>query len=352
MVKLILQCKRLHYTLSPKQNQMPITIKQIAKKANVSIATVSRALSGDSKVRPATKKLVLKFAKQLNYNPNIIARNFVRGKSNIIGLVLPDISDEYFSEIIRSIDDTSYLNGYYTMVMSSHENRSLTESINTMMNSGIVGGFILLIPFINSEIKKVLNSGNIPFVLISGDDNIGDFDVVTTDNYQSAFRMVEFLVKKGYKKIAHISGPPENNDAFLRKKGFRDACSKYKVEVRKSWLVNGNFTMESGELVCTKLLNEKEKPEVIFAANDMMALGCYKAIHSKGMKIPADIAIAGFDDILISEYANPALTTIRVDTDRIGKVAAERLIEKMIGTVNNVIKKKEIASELVVRSSC
>ncbi len=331
---------------------MPITIKQIAKKANVSIATVSRALSGDSKVREDTKKLVLKIAKQLNYNPNILARNFVKGKSNIIGLVLPDISDEYFSEIIRSIDDTSYLNGYYTMVMSSHENRSLTESINTMMNSGIVGGFILLIPFINSEIKKALNSGSVPFVLISGDDDIGDFDVVTTDNYQSAFRMVEFLVVKGYKKIAHISGPPDNNDASLRKKGFLNACSKYKIDVKKSWLAKGNFTMESGEKACSKLLNEKEKPDVIFAANDMMALGCYKAIHSIGLKIPVDIAITGFDDILISEYANPSLTTIRVDTDRIGKVAAERLIEKMNGSINKTIQKKEIASQLVIRSSC
>lgn len=331
---------------------MPITIKQIAKKAKVSIATVSRALSGDSKVREDTKNLVLKIAKQLNYNPNIIARNFAKGKSNIIGLVLPDISDEYFSEIIRSIDDTSYLKGYYTMVMSSHENRSLTESINTMMNSGIVGGFILLIPFINSDIKKALSSGSVPFVLISGDDNIGDYDVVTTDNYQSAFRMVKFLVGKGYKKIAHISGPPDNNDAFLRKKGFLDACSKYKIDVKKSWLATGNFTMESGERACSKLLNKKEKPDVIFAANDMMALGCYKAIHSKGLKIPADIAITGFDDILISEYANPSLTTIRVDTDRIGKVAAERLIEKMNSTTNKTIQKKEIASELIIRGSC
>ncbi len=331
---------------------MPTTIKQIALKAKVSIATVSRALSNDSKVHEDTKKLVLKVAKQLNYNPNIIARNFVKGKSNFIGLVLPDISDEYFSEIIRSIDDTSYLNGYYTMVMSSHENRSLTDSINTMMNSGIVGGFVLLIPFINNDIKKALSQGRVPFVLISGDDNIGDFDVVTTDNYQSAFRMVEFLVGKGYKKIGHISGPPDNNDSYLRKKGFLDACSKYKVVVKNNWLVPGNFTMEGGEKACTKILNNKEIPEVIFASNDMMALGCYKAVHSKGLKIPDDIAITGFDDILIAEYANPSLTTIRVDTDRIGKIAAERLIEKMNDSTNKTIQKKEIASNLVIRSSC
>ena len=331
---------------------MAVTIKQIAEKANVSIATVSRALSGDSKVQEDTKKQVLKIAKQLNYNPNIIARNFAKGKSNIIGLVLPDISDEYFSEIIRSIDDTSYLNGYYTMVMSSHENRSLIESINTMMGSGIVGGFILLIPFINNEIKKALRMGNIPFVLISGDDNIGDYDIVTTDNYQSAIRMVKYLAGNGYKKIAFISGPPENNDASLRRKGFLDACSNFRIDVKKSWMINGNFTMESGERACSKLLSEKDRPDVIFAANDMMALGCYKAVHTIGLKIPTDIAIAGFDDILISEYANPPLTTIKVDTDRIGKIAAERLIEKMNGTISNTIQKKEIASELVIRSSC
>ena len=331
---------------------MAPTIKQIAKLANVSIATVSRALSGDEKVTSETKQLVLNAASELNYRPNILARNFVKGKSNIVGLILPDISDEFFSEIIRGVDETSYDHGYYTTVISSHKNRSLVESVHTLMSNGLVGGFIILIPFMDQKIEAALMHERVPFVIISGDNNAGEFDTVTTNNYQSAFKMVEFLVNKGYKKIAHISGPADNNDALLRKKGFLDACSKNKIEIRNNWLLDGDFTMEGGELAINKILNEDDKPEVIFAANDMMALGCYNAIQSRGLKIPDDIAITGFDDILISKYANPSLTTVKVNTDRIGKLAAERLIEKMDGTNNKTAQKIEIESELVIRNSC
>lgn len=330
---------------------MTVTIKQIANKANVSIATVSRALSGDSKVREDTRKLVMKIAKQLNYNPNILARNFVKRKSNIIGLLLPDISDEYFSEIIRGIDDTSYLNGYYTMVMSSHGNRSLTESINTMMSSGIVGGFILLVPFINTEIKRELSEEKVPFVLISGDTEIGEYDIISIDNYKASFEMTEYLIKKGFKKIAHITGPLDNNDAYLRKKGFVDACVKNKIRVKNSWILKGNFTMESGEDTASKLISLKDKPEVIYAANDTMAIGCYNAIHKKGMRIPEDIGVVGFDDVLISSYMNPPLTTVQVNTDELGKIAAERLIEKM-NSENQTCRKIKVSTKLVIRNSC
>jgi DNA-binding LacI/PurR family transcriptional regulator len=148
------------------------TIKEIAQKAGVSIATVSRALSNSDKVQPVTRKKILRIAKELNYNPNIIARNFATKKSNIIGLILPDISDEFFSEIIHSIDKTAFENGYFTMVISSHRNRSLVESINTMMHSGLVGGFILLVPFMSNEIIKALKCDKVPFVIISGHSDI------------------------------------------------------------------------------------------------------------------------------------------------------------------------------------
>ncbi|MCL4551281.1 MAG: LacI family transcriptional regulator [Bacteroidetes bacterium] len=331
---------------------MAPTIKQIAKLANVSIATVSRALTNDEKVKSETKELVLKAAKELNYKPNIIARNFVKGKSNIVGLILPDISDEFFSEIIRGVDETSYDHGYYTMVISSHKNRSLVESVHTLMSNGLVGGFIVLVPLMDEKIKEALMSERVPFVVIGGDDGVNEFDAVTTNNYQAAFNMVEFLVGKGYKKIAHISGPTDNNDALKRRKGFLDACSKFSLEIKENWIIDGDFTMEGGAKAADKILNESEKPQVIFAANDMMALGCFKAIQSKGLIIPADIGVVGFDDILISEYANPALTTVRVNTDRIGKQAAERLIEKINGVECILNRKIEIESQLVVRNSC
>src|SRR3972149_3440992 len=125
---------------------MASTVKEIAKKANVSIATVSRALNGDEKVKKDTKELVLLVAKELNYNPNIIARNFVKKSSNIVGLILPNITDEFFSEIIRGVDQITYSRGYYTSVASSHENRSIEETIAAVLGSGLVGGVVVLVP--------------------------------------------------------------------------------------------------------------------------------------------------------------------------------------------------------------
>ena len=331
---------------------MASTIKQIAQRASVSIATVSRALSDSPKVQEATRKRILKLAKELNYNPNIIARNFAKRKSNMLGLILPDISDEFFAEIIHSIDETAYEFGYFTLVVSSHKNRSMVESINTMMHSGLVGGFILLTPFMSNDIASALSTNTVPYVLISGDSEIGDYDVITVDNYKASFKLVEYLVGKGYKKIGHIAGPVENNDAFLRKKGFADACKKFKLEVKDYWLAKGTFTMASGEQATLKMLKHNDMPRVIFASNDMMAIGCCNALRSKGIKVPDEVAVVGFDDIILAEYSNPSLTTIKVDTDRIGQLAAQRLIEKVQKDINGKPRKVVVPTELVIRNSC
>ncbi len=329
-----------------------INIKEIAKRANVSIATVSRALSGNNNVTKETRSKILKIAHELNYKPNLLARSFVKGKTNIIGLILPDISDEFFSEIIKSVDDTSYQDGYFTMVISSHGNRSLVESINTMMNSRIVDGLIVLLSSVNDEIKRTLSSHRIPVVAISGDTSIGNYDIITVDNYKSSRDVVNYLFKKGYKKIAYINGPSENSDAILRHKGFCDECKKLKLTINPAWILNGDFTLLGGEEATNQLLQNKERPEVIFAANDMMAVGCYNSLAKNGYKIPDDIGVIGFDDILISEYLTPPLTTIKVDTETLGKFATEKLIDRING--NDTSKHQVITAntELVIRKSC
>ncbi len=331
---------------------MVSTIKEIAKLANVSIATVSRALSGSSKVKEDTRQLVLQVAKQLNYNPNLLARNFVKRKSNLIALILPDITDEFFSEIIRGVDDTAYLSGYYTMVISSHKNRSLVESIHTIMGAGLVGGAILLIPYLSKEIKEVLNHERIPFVIISSDNNQNSYSMVSIDNYGAAYSMTEFLIKKGYKKIAHISGPSDNNDAINRLKGYTDACVYNQLKIKKNWIVNGNFTRESGIDACAQLLDLKDKPEVIFAGNDMMALGCYEIIQERGLKIPKDISVVGFDDIMLAKYLSPPLTTVKVHINELGITAAELLLSKLINQNGAAERKIKVSAELIIRKSC
>ncbi len=332
---------------------MTPTIKEIAERAKVSIATVSRVLNNDHRVTEKTKKNVRRISEELNYKPNILARNFVKKKSNVIGLILPEISDEFFTEIIKGVDEVTFTHGYYTMVASSHKYRTLDESILTFMQNGIVGGMILLVSSLNNNIRGILDQSKIPVVMISGHNETGKYDAVSIDNYQGAFDITEYLiVEKGVKKIAHISGPLDNDDALLRKRGFLNALKKHNLTVNNAWFIKGDFTRASGESALNELLKMKNKPQAVFAANDMMALGCYDAAAKAGVKIPNDIGIAGFDDIFVSKYLSPGLTTVRVQIEEVGKTAADILMKKIQGRTNSSHPVVKIATKLILRGSC
>jgi LacI family transcriptional regulator len=332
---------------------MSITIKEIAERANLSIATVSRALNNLNTVKPETRNLVMSIADELNYKPNIIARNLVKNTSNIIGVVLPQIDGEFFSEIIHGVDEIAYTGGYHTIVASSHSQRTVVQSIVNFMNETLVSGIIILAPMVNEKIREIVSTISIPTVIINGKVELQNIDSVCIDNYQGAYSMTEYLIKtKGYKKIAHIKGPQMNTDSLLRFKGYIAALKDNNIQINENWIINGEFTAESGENGCRRLLSLKKKPEVIFAGNDMMALGCYKAIESFGMKIPSDIGIVGFDNIFLSEFLNPRLTTVHVPISEIGKTAAEMLLKRMKGDENLEFRHLDISTGLVIGGSC
>jgi len=334
---------------------MATTIKDIAKKAGVSIATVSRALNDDEKVTEDTKKLVMSIAKELKYNPNLLARSFVTKKSNIIGLVMPDIFGEFFMELIRGVDEVCYQKGYYTMVTSSHSSRSTVEAIIDFMGKGIVGGIVLMSPTIDDEIKRTLKNNQLPLVIINGKSELEQYDSISLDNYKGAYDLVSYLIKqKKYDRIAHITGPKNNNDAINREQGYTDALKDNKIAVNKSWVVTGNFTIKGGEEMCEKLLKQKNRPRAIFAANDMTAIGCYQAARKLGYKVPDDVAIAGFDDIFVSQFLTPRMTTVQVPIFDLGKKAAEILIDK-ISSGNHKsqkVKRIKVSTKVIIGESC
>jgi len=334
---------------------MASTIKDIAKRAGVSIATVSRALNDDEKVTEDTKKLVLSIAKELKYKPNLLARSFVTKKSNIIGLIMPDIFGEFFMELIRGVDEVCFGKGYYTMVTSSHSKRSTVEAIIDYMGKGIVGGIILMTPSINDEIKKTLKNNHLPIMIINGKSELEQYDSISVDNYKGAYDLVNYLInEKKYKRIAHISGPKDNNDSINREKGYIKALNDNGIEINKSWIVPGDFTTLSGVEGCEKLLKLKNPPDVIFAANDMTAIGCYQAARRLGKKIPDDIGVAGFDDIFVSEYISPRMTTVHVPIFDLGKKAADILIQKINSEKqkNQKIQHLKVSTRIVVGQSC
>lgn len=240
------------------------------------------------------------------------------------------------------------------MVISSHRYQQLEETLSSILRNGLLGGMILLVANISKELKAILSQTKIPFVLISGGAHLSDYDVVSVDNYRGAQDMTNYLIRKcGYKQIAYISGPKTNDDAMIRTKSFLDAANENGISVNRNYIVEGNFTRESGKHAAMKLLSLKNKPEVIFAANDMMALGCYDAAAKKGLNIPDDIAVTGFDDIFVSQYLNPPLTTVRAQIEDAGKYAAKLLLDKIKKYPENhsPSKKIKINTELIIRNS-
>lgn len=334
---------------------MASTIKDIAKRAGVSIATVSRALNDDEKVTEDTKKIVLSIAKELKYKPNLLARSFVTKKSNIIGLIMPDIFGEFFMELIRGVDEVCFNKGYYTMVTSSHSKRSTVEAIIDFMGKGIVGGIILMTPSINDEIKKTLKNNQLPIIIINSKSELEQYDSISLDNYKGAYDLVNYLItEKKYKRIAHISGPRNNNDAINREKGYISALTANDIAINKAWIAAGDFTTNGGYECCEKLLKMKNPPQAIFAANDMMAIGCYQAARKLNKRIPEDIAIAGFDDIFVSQFLTPRMTTVHVPIFDLGKKAADILIQKinLEKHKNQKIQHIKVSTALVVGQSC
>jgi LacI family transcriptional regulator len=329
---------------------MATTIKEIAAKAKVSIATVSRVLNNDSKVSDETRKKILRYSNQLNYRPNILARSFVKKKPNLIGLILPEISDEFFTEVIKGVDDIAFDEHYYTIVASSHKYESLEEEVIALIRNGLISGLILLVSDLNKKMVSILSESHLPVVLINSNPDSKKFDAVTIDDYKGAYTMTKHLIKeKKYIRLAHITGPPDNDDSIIRKLGFIDACRKFGI---KYSIEEGDFTRESGFTACKKLLNGRNQPQVIFAANDMMAIGCYDFIKQNNLRIPIDIGVVGFDDIFVSQYLTPPLTTVRVQIEEIGQKAADLLLKRIKNEDNSPKQTVNISTELVIRGSC
>jgi DNA-binding LacI/PurR family transcriptional regulator len=329
---------------------MAPTIKEIAARAHVSIATVSRVINNDPRVTEATRTHILKIAEKLDYRPNILARNFAQKKSNLIGLILPEISDEYFTDVIKGVDEIAFSQNLYTVVASSHKYTSLEDEVVTFIRSGLLSGLILLVSYLDDGLASILSKSHLPVVIINSNSKIKKFDRIGIDDYYGSYSMTEYLIrKKHYVFLSHITGPLDNDDAGLRRNGFIDACKKFKA---KYVIEKGDYSRESGFNACKKFLNLKTRPQVIFAANDMMAIGCYDFIKQLKLQIPKDIGVVGFDDIFVSRYLNPPLTTVHVNIEEVGKKAAELLLQKIQsnnGVESSVV---NIPTELVLRESC
>ncbi len=327
---------------------MGVTIKDVAREAAVSVATVSRALNGHDSVTRATREHVGAIAKRLRYVPHAAARSLITRRTETLGVVLPDLYGEFFSELIRGIDVAAREHGLHLLVSSSHGSASETGAALRAL-SGRVDGILIMSPHAATTHLADDLPTSTPVVLMNTRSHGNDYLSLAIDNHGGAWKMVEHLVDVGFRRIALIGGPTDNFDAQERLRGYREALAHF-VAGSAAQVLEGDFSEESGHAAGVEIAAMSPRPDAVFAANDMMAVGCLRALRDAGLRVPRDIALAGFDDIPIARFVAPGLTTMRVNIAELGAAAARALIAS-IGDPNSAATHQILAPELVVRDS-
>ena len=318
------------------------TIRDVAARAGVSVATVSRVLNGKELVREATSAQVLEAARTLRYVPNVAARSLSIRRSQTIGIVLPEVHGEFFSEVIRGVDVAARRAGYHILVSGSHADAGeMMEVVGAMR--GRVDGLVVMAPDVAVDQLRE----HLPLVLINSRDD--EHDAITIDNFGGSRTMMRHLTSLGHTRIAFITGPAQNADSRERLRGYRQAMRAIEaapIEVR------GDFTEASGYAAGREIAAMTARPTAVFAANDSMAIGALGALSEAGVSVPGDVSVAGFDDIPIARYVSPQLTTIAVDIAELGRRAFAVLLDVITHPGAREPRRERIGTTLVVRNSC
>lgn len=320
------------------------TIRDVAERADVSVASVSRVLNGAGPVTEATRKRVLEAVEALQYVPHSGARSLSTSKTNTIGVILPDLFGEYFSELIRGMDVAARSLGYHLIVSSSHDDADEASAAIRSMR-GRVDGLIVLSPHLDAANLAASLAGSTPILLMNGGADVERPSIVI-DNHGGAVAAVEHLVALGRTRIVHIAGPSGNLDAEARMAGYMEAIAAAGLQ---PIIVAGAFTQTSGYSAGVELAELPSRPDGVFAANDNMAVGALLALQDVGVRVPDDVAVVGFDDIPLAALVRPGLTTLKIEIAEMGRNALVRLI-KMIDSAGDATC-EIVRPELVVRAS-
>jgi LacI family transcriptional regulator len=331
---------------------MTVTIKDVARLAKVSVATVSRVLNSSAPVREDTRARVLDVARELRFAPNGAARTLSRRQASALGVILPDLYGEFFSELLRGIDLEAQRAGHALLVSSSHHDaHGVTIAVRAMR--GRVDGLLVMAPEVSTASLASALPDGLPAVILNAAPTPGAAAAVMVDNMSGTRAVIRHLAALGHREIAFICGPPRNADASARLRGYRAAMRTAGLKVRDTFVVHGDFTEESGWRAARELLAIRSpQPTAIFAANDAMAVGALLALHEASVDVPGEVSIVGFDDIPIARYVTPALTTVRVAIDVLGSRAASLLFRALADPIMSTGAHREIIpAELVVRHS-
>ena len=310
-------------------------------------------LNDSGPVSDAARERIERVASQLRYAPNGAARSLITRRTHTIGVLLPDLYGEFFSEVIRGIDHVAQRNGYHMLVSSSHAEQQALEAALSAMR-GRVDGLIVMSPDLDQRTLRANLAACSAVVLLNCAADSSEFDAIKIDNVGGAEEMTKHLLSLGHRRIAFIAGAARNVDAEERRRGYRMALRAARVARDPILEIDGDFTESGGYRAAKALvgLRPAQRPTAIFAANDSMAIGALSALREAGVGVPQEIAVTGFDDIPIAQYTSPPLTSVRVPIIELGERATERLVATLASDRRRRRTCQTLETSLVVRQSC
>lgn len=330
---------------------MTATIRDVAREAGVSVATVSRVLNGSGPVSESARVRVERAATALQYTPHGAARSLSTRRTTNLGVILPDLYGEFFSEVIRGIDTATRAAGYHLLLSGSHAVRAEVSAALGAMR-GRVDGLILMSPDIGpAELERVVPV-SLAAVLVNSAPVDGRFATLNVDNIGGAQGMVRHLASLGHERIALIGGDPTNHDAAERWAGYRRGLEEAGLAVDEALELVSDFTKSGGYAAAQRLAALERAPTAVFAANDAMAVGALSGLQEAGLRVPGDMAVAGFDDIPMARYVTPPLSTVHVDLTGVGERAVGLLLSALEPGSSREPKHEVVETSLVIRRSC
>jgi LacI family transcriptional regulator len=327
------------------------TINDVAKLAGVSNATVSHVINGTRFVSEPLIEKVKEAMKQLNYQPNMMARGLKGGSLKTIGVIVPDCTNSFFAEISRAINHYCFIQGYNIILCNTDNNMEHQSSYTDMLISKHIDGVIIISSDKTDEDVNKLAANSIPVVIADRSVNHPSVDNIIVNNKKGGYDATKYLLSLGYTKIACIGGPTTISSSSQRMEGYKQAIIEAGIELKDAYIYIGDFHFNGGEKASETFLSLKEPPEAIFATNDMMALGFITGSQKRGINIPKDISVIGFDDIQLSSIMTPLLTTIAQPLDTLAKISTQLILDKI---ENKTSKVSQILLDpyLIERDSC
>ncbi|MEP3836431.1 MAG: LacI family DNA-binding transcriptional regulator [Algibacter sp.] len=330
------------------------TIKDIANVLNISAAAVSKALNDDSRISKKTKKAVKQVAQNLNYQPNHLASALRKGKSKLVGVIVPRTNSNFFSSVIQNIEEVLNKEGYNIIITQSNESfKKECDSIDTLLFTQVDG---IIASMANETVdldyyEKVKAKG-IPLILFDRGENDLNVDYIGINDYKSSQDIIEHLVNQGRERIAHIGGYKRTRIFNNRIRGYIDAVNKHNLPLEPELLIESSLTIEDGKEKMEQLLLLKERPDAVYVASDYAALGALQALKEQKIKVPEDIALVGFGDEPFTAYVTPSISSINQHSTEIGKQAALTFLGyTKKKTVKQTLNKIILDAKLVIRES-